>query len=299
MTFRDAASRTIPGTPTLVAAVLLLICLAWLPPAARAADTGAGGTERAPYILGVFPFIPAASIEGLFAPIAAELSAAVGRPVILRTTDSFDKFMAGLRRREYDLAFVQPFDYVDIARPKGYFPLARRSEDLVSVLVSRSESPLRTIKDLKGKRLGMPPETAAVSILNRIALKKAGLTPGTGVTVEYFSSHQACLQQLLVGHVDACGISPTGARLVENQMGVRFRELGRSPAIPHTLFVAHGRIPARERQAMTAVLGSTDLAKVPAEFRSLFVTEGQKPFRRVDDREYEPVRRHLRLLGRP
>jgi phosphonate transport system substrate-binding protein len=299
MTARDTASRTIPRTSAILAAVLLLICLAWLPPAALAADSGAGGKERPPYILGVFPFIPAASIEGLFAPIAAELSAVVGRPVILRTTDSFDKFMSGLRRREYDIAFVQPFDYVDIAKPKGYLPLARRSEDLASALMTRAESPLRTIKDLRGKRLGMPPETAAVSILNRIALKKAGLAPGTDVTVEFFSSHQACLQQLLVGHVDACGISPTGARLVENQMGVRFRELGRSPAIPHTLFVAHGRIPARERQAMTGVLASTDLEKVPAQFRTLFVTDGRKPFRRADDREYDPVRRYLRLLGRP
>ena len=252
-----------------------------------------------PYVLGVFPFFPVTTLEAIFAPIAAELSVAVGRQVILKTTESYEKFMIALERREYDIAFVHPFDYVDIAKPKGYLPLAGRTEMLASKIVAKENSPLRSIRDLKGKSLGMPPVVAAVTILNRFVLRKEGLNPDKDLTMKYFTSHHACLQQLLVGNVDACGVSGQGIRLVEQQMQLKFKEIGQSPEIPHTLFVAKGQIPARERKVLTKTLIDTDLKQVAQEVRTIFVTPGQRPFRAITDKEYDSVRRYLRQIGRP
>lgn len=279
-----------------ITVLLLLLTLAMAAPCSAAKHSTDHG--KAPYILGVFPFVPPANIEGLFAPIAAELSAAIGRPVILRTTESYDKFMTALEQREYDIAFVQPFDYVEIAKPKGYLPLARRSEDLSSSLVVKSDSPLVSTHDLKGKILGMPPAVAAVSILNRIALNKAGLRPEKDLELRHFSSHQACLQQLLVGTVHACGVAPSGIKLVETQLKTTFKEIGRSPSIPHTLFVARQKLPHQEISAMRKVLLETSLQSVPMEYRVIFVTPGAKPFRSAKDSDYDSVRRHLKGLKR-
>jgi ABC-type phosphate/phosphonate transport system substrate-binding protein len=103
---------------------------------------------------------------------------------------------------------------------------------------------------------------------------------------------------LLVGNVDACGVSQAGIRLVEGQMGVKFKEIGQSPSIPHALFVARGGLPPAERRALKRVLAETSLDKVPSEYRAIFVTPGQKPFRQASDRDYDPVRRHLRTIKR-
>lgn len=249
--------------------------------------TASGGT---PYIMGVFPFVPTANIEGIFAPLAAELSRSLGRPVKLRTAPSFEKFADELKNRSFDIAFVQPFDYVDVSGQDGYLPLAARNDILTSHIVVKHDSSLRNLQDLRGKSIGMPPKVAAVSFLNRLSLKKAGLTPDKDIKLVYLASHQACLQQLMIGTVAACGVSPAGVRLAEMQLKTEFRLIHESPPIPTPLFVVKSSLPKKDRDTMLMVLTTTDLAGVRPDLRAMFVDTKGKPFRKASDREYEAVR---------
>ncbi len=276
-----------------VSALVLAVQL-FLPARLTAASAPAAEQE---YVLGVFPFIPTTSIEGIFAPLAGEISRAIGRPVKLRTTSSFEKFMEELRNRSYDIAFIQPFDYVDIAKPGGYLPLAARNDRLSSHIVVKQDSPVKTLKDLKGKSLGMPPKVSAVSFMNRVAIKKAGLNPDSDVRMLYLASHQACLQQLMIGKVDACGVSPPGVRLVEQQMKTSFRLIHETPEIPSPLFVVKKELPAKDREAIKTTLLTSDLGGVKPELRSMFLGDVQKPFRTATDHEYDVIRGYLKLLG--
>lgn len=251
----------------------------------------------AEYTLGVFPFVPTSSIEGIFAPLAAEISKATGKPVRLRTTTSFEKFMEELRGRSFDIAFVQPFDYVDIARPAGYLPVVARNDRLTSHIVVKQDSPIRTLADLKGKSLGMPPKVAAVSFLNRVAVKKAGLTPDADVRMVYLASHQACLQQLMIGKVDACGVSPPGVRLVEQQMNTHFRLIHETPEIPSPLFVYKKELPQHDREAIKAALLASQMRGVRPQLRAMFLGNVSTPFRSINERDYDIVRSYLKLLG--
>lgn len=251
----------------------------------------------AEYTLGVFPFVPTSSIEGIFAPLAAEISKATGKPVRLRTTTSFEKFMEELRGRSFDIAFVQPFDYVDIAKPAGYLPAVARNDRLTSHIVVKQDSPIRTLQDLKGKSLGMPPKVAAVSFLNRVAVKKAGLIPDTDVRMVYLASHQACLQQLMIGKVDACGVSPPGVRLVEQQMKTSFRLIHETPVIPSPLFVYKKELPLRDREAIKAALLASQMRGVRPQLRAMFLGNVSTPFRSINERDYDIVRSYLKLLG--
>lgn len=266
----------------------ITICMIMLVAGTARADRGT--TAGVPYIMGVFPFVPTANIEGIFAPLAAELSRSLGRPVKLRTAPSFEKFTDELKNRSFDIAFIQPFDYVDVSGPGGYLPLAARNDILTSHIVVKHDSSLRNLKDLRGKSIGMPPKVAAVSFLNRLSLKKAGLTPDKDVKLVYLASHQACLQQLMIGTVSACGVSPAGVRLAEMQLKTEFRLIHESPPIPTPLFVVKSSLPKRDRDTMLRVLTTTDLAGVKPDLRAMFVDTKGKPFRRASDREYELVR---------
>lgn len=250
-----------------------------------------------PYVMGVFPFIPAANIEGVFAPLAAEISRAVGRPVKLRTSASFEKFMEELKAHAFDLAYIQPFDYVDIARPGGYLALVSRNDTLSSRIVVRQDSPIKNLQELKGKNMGMPPRVAALSFLNRLTLNKAGLVPDRDVKIVYLASHQACLQQLQIGTVAACGISPSALRLAEVQLKTHFKLIHESPEIPPPLFVVKKELPQRDRDAMLAVLIATDLSTVKPELRSMFIEKDEKPFRKTADKEYDAVRALMKAYG--
>lgn len=250
-----------------------------------------------PYIMGVFPFVPAASVEGIFAPLAAELSRASGRQIVLKTPASFEKFMEELKSRHFDIAFIQPFDYVNIAKPNGYLPVAARNDTLTSHIVVRQNSPIKRITDLKGKSLGMPPKVAAVSYMNRYAIKKAGLKPDVDVKFVYFSSHQACLQQLVIGNVAACGVSAAGVRLVEHQLKTSFRLIYETPDMPTPLFVVKKEMDKNDQQAIATAIIATNLTGVKPELRQMFIGETMKPFRASNDRDYDVVRKYMKMTG--
>ncbi|MDD2540476.1 MAG: phosphate/phosphite/phosphonate ABC transporter substrate-binding protein [Desulfuromonadaceae bacterium] len=277
---------------TFVRVTLCLLLLAQ-PLAASAEAKGAAQ----PYIMGVFPFVPTTTIEGIFAPLAAELSQALGRPVKVRSASSFDKFTDELKNRAFDIAFIQPFDYAALAKPAGLLPLASRNEVLNSCIVVKNDSPVRDMKDLKGKTMGMPPKTSAVSFLNSVVTKNAGLTPGKDVLFVFLASHQACLQQLMIGNVAACGVSPTSVRLAELQLKTTFRLIKESPAIPTPLFVVKKELPQKDRDTMLKVLLTTDLAGVSPELRHNFFDTKQKPFRKATDREYDAVRAMMKTYN--
>ncbi len=258
---------------------LLALALAYPVHASRAAE----GT----YQLGIFPHLSPGQIENIYAPMAIEFSRALGRPVVLKTKSSFEDFMNELDKQVYDIAFVQPFDYVWAHDKHGYLPLARFGEPLHGLIVVKTGSPLRSLQELKGKKVGLPPEVAAVSHLTKMALLEVKLYPQIDTTLQYYKGHDSCLQQLLIGSIDACGTVAYPLRFFENKWQVKFRILAKTPSIPHSLFIAHPRVSKQERDTIQQTIlawAETDSG------RKLLEKGGFKPFAAANDAEYTPVR---------
>ena len=128
-----------------------------------------------PYVFGVFPYLPPLELESVFAPIAADFKRVLGRDVQFVSKTSYESFSRNLLDEQtYDIAFVQPFDYVLAADHSGYLPLAARPEKLYALLVTTENSPIRSIADLKGKRISLPPRDAAISRLIRVYFPSQG-----------------------------------------------------------------------------------------------------------------------------
>jgi phosphonate transport system substrate-binding protein len=198
-----------------------------------------------------------------------------------------------LRHETYDIALVQPFDYVDAHDKHGYLPLARRGEALEAVIVVREESPLTSILDLKGRIVSNPPADAAVSQLVSMAFRGAGIDPQTGVKRYYAKNHFACLQSVVIGAAEACGTAEQALRTIEkqSQLQARFRILHKTPSIPHALFVAHKRVPQKDRE----ILLQTILEWPNTESGRKILDAGHfVPFVAARDADYEVVRRYIR-----
>jgi len=272
-------------TSTLFWATLFMALLAYPAQFIRAEEPG--------YQLGVFPHLAAGQIETMFAPMAADFSKALGRPVALKTKPSFEAFMGELDKQVYDIAFVQPFDYVWAHDRHGYIPLARRDELLVGLIVVKTDSPLRSLRGLKGKKIGLPPEVAAVSHLTKMALLKARIDPRTQTTLQYYKAHDSCLQQLLIGEIDACGTAAYPLRFFEDKWNVKFRVLAETPTISHSLFIVHPRVSSQERDAIL----KTILSWADTESGKQLLEKGNlKGFIRVTDAEYNTVRAYSRTM---
>lgn len=247
-----------------------------------------GRAEQTPeYVLGVFPHLPPRDLENVFAPMAQDLGTRIGRRIVLSSNTTYERFSENLDKQKFDIAFMQPFDYVRVADGLGYRPLATRTEKLSAIVVVKQDSPLKTLADLKGKRIGLPPETAAVSVLLAKHLSANGLRPGEDVVLSHHRSHVSCMQKVVIGEVDACGTAAPALRFFQSKMHVELKILGGTREIPHTLFAVHPRVPEREREILRQRIVSWGETE---EGKALLARGELTPFVSVTDADYNVVR---------
>lgn len=239
------------------------------------------------YTFAVFPHLPPADIERIFAPMAKELSVAIGKPVKFTSATSFTSFKSRLMNEEFDIAFVQPFDYVTIADELGYIPLAARGEDLKAIIVVRPDSGINSIQDLKGKKIATPPRIAAVSYLIKDHLQQNNLKPGKDTRIVYRRSHISCMQQVQIRSVDACGTARPPLRVYRARMKKNLKIIGETRAIPHALFAVHPRVDASVRDTIAQrILAWKDTP----EGKKILSTGYFRSFKPTQDSTYNIVR---------
>ena len=252
----------------------------------------ANAADRA-YQFGVFPYVPVTQIHDLYAPMAADFEAKLGRQVRLSSRADYARFGDELRRGIYDIAFVQPFDYVDAHDEHGYLPLARSPGDLEVLIMVRDDGPLKSLKDLRGKTVANPPAEAAVSLITSMALLEAGIEPNTGVRRDYGKNHLTCLQSVAIGAADACGVAEPAFRRVEEQIHAtgRLRILHQASGIPRPLFIVHKRVAGEDRETLL----KTIVGWSKTEEGKKILEHGQfDTFVAAKDADYEVVRRYMR-----
>jgi phosphonate transport system substrate-binding protein len=245
------------------------------------------GTDRAEYLMGVFPYLAPRELEKMYAPIAADLSNAIERDVMFMTSSTYETFMGNLDKQMYDIVFVQPFDYVTIADKYGYRPLATRNKPLPAILVVKPDSRFNSIADLRGKTIALPPSVAAISYLIKDHLKKSGVDPDTDVVIEHHRSHASCMHNVLLGTADACGTAPPALRFFENKMNTPLRTIATTEGIPNSIFAVHPRVPEELQKKLIQQITSWSVSE---EGRNLLKGVKVEAFIAAEDREYDTVR---------
>jgi phosphonate transport system substrate-binding protein len=266
--------------------LLVITCLAALVPSlAMASDTP--GPEAPGYRFGVFPYVPALTIDRIFGPIAGSFATELARPVYLKTRSTFESFLEQLERQTYDIIFVHPFLYVEAADRHDYLPLARLEGELSGVALVSVEQPWRTWSDLAGKVVATPPALAAVSELARWALLDAGLVPQVDTTLRHYQTKLGCLQAVSIGEADACVLPRFVLPQISDIGEGRVRVLAESPAVPNLLFAAHRRLPRAERAKLLALILSWPNTE---EGRAILATGAWPGFIAAEDADYAQVR---------
>ena len=278
----------------------VLAVATWSLGAAFASAPAAGPTEtKAPYRLGVSPYLPTARLEEAYAPAAADFAKALGREILPRTKTTFAAGFEKVKAQRYDIVHNQPFYYVKAFDRYGYLPLARISEPLVAVLMVVEDSSLTDLRQLRGKTVALPSANAAVSHLTKIALIEAGLEPGRDVTVKHFKNHESCLQQVVIKTADVCGTSRTVVRIFMARRPVQLRELGVTPVtptMPHVLYAVHSRVSKEDRESLKRVILAWHKTK---EGRQWLSSIGLPRYVPALDSDYDIVREYATRLNLP
>lgn len=162
------------------------------------------------YSFGVHPLHNPALLQKTYGPLIDYLNARSARAkfrlVSSRDYASYDRrLMAG----EFDLALPNPYETV-VASAAGYrvFGKVGNDDKFRGIILTRSDSSVKTILDLRGRTISYPAPTAvAAAMLPQYFLQQHGVSLNS-TKVVYVGSMESAIESVLSGRSDAAAVWP-------------------------------------------------------------------------------------------
>lgn len=192
-----------------------------------------------------------AKYEGL----TEALSRSLGQKVNLVFVREFARLEAGMQEGRFDFVMARPSDYPARGlRDYGYRYVATAKPDGQCLVIVPKDSPLKSINDVKGKRLVMPEEVSYMSRFCRAELRDKGVILANE-NVKYVREQGAVAFYLENGLADVGGIaSYSGVARKWEKDG--HRVLYKSVAQPYFPLIAGAAItPAQIATVQKSLLG--------------------------------------------
>jgi len=205
-----------------------------------------------------------------YQPIMEYLSRECGIPFSLLLSSSYEETILQLDRGDIQAAFLGTFLYLKARRHHAIRcilkPLNSRFEPYFqSVVVTRADSPLRSVADLRGKRLALPsPLSFSGNWLLGYEFKRHGLRVSDLDSVHYFGFHHTVVYQVLLGQFDAGAVKD---RVAEEFAGKGLRIIAASEPIPGSPIIVRKDLDPAIREAIIAALLKIDARQ--AGYRAL------------------------------
>jgi phosphonate transport system substrate-binding protein len=146
--------------------------------------------------------------DSTYTPLANYLAAKLGRPVQLRTVDTWEGLAKSLANGETDIALLGPWGYVLANNESGAQAIATilydgKPEYFAHIVVG-PESAAKSVDDLKGKTFAFGDKGSTSGYLIPFhMLQKKGLNPDTFFSRVTYTKHQAIETQVARGELDA------------------------------------------------------------------------------------------------
>ena len=250
---------------------------------------------------GVISRFPPTLIYQGYQPLMDYLTANTAYHFKLKLSGSYQQAVEQLARGEVAAAFLGSYIYVLTRRKYGLRcilkPLNENFEPYFhSVLITRTDSPIYSIQDLKGKKLALPSDQSfSGNWLPRYELLKYGLKVSDLDSIHHFAHHHTVVYQVLKGYFDAGVVKDRVAREYLNR-GIRIFAF--SEPIPGSPIVVSRQSDPAVVQAIRATLLKIDVQQ--EKYRSL-VNHWDKEFAygfvEAADSDYNSILKILSSMG--
>ncbi len=197
-------------------------------------------------------------------PLAGYLSKALGVPVEVDVSESYDALGAQLRGGEVDLAEFSPFAYVRALRSgTQVVPLANVIADgsvtAAGYIVVRADSPYRRVHDLKGKRFAFvdPASTSGFLFPSKVLLDH-GVDPKRDFSqTAFLGNHEAVALAVFEKEFEGGALYQGALTALQRSHGVdplSFRIIAKTPRTPRAIFCARPGLPPPVIERLREVL---------------------------------------------
>jgi len=229
-----------------------------------------------------------------------------GVPVRVTVASDYAAVIEALRNRTADLAFVHPGGYVLASREAKAMIVVRNlwhgKSSFTSRIFVRKDSGIKSVEELRGRTIAfVDPASSSGYIYPMVLLIQRGLVknrdPKTFFKEAIFlGAHDATMRALLAGHVDSIASFDLAREQYIKDPAERERLIfvAETPEIPEAGICARaGLDPATVGKIRTALLQirAPEYAEL---LKRLYEIDGFAP---AEDRDYDPVRAAIELLG--
>lgn len=146
--------------------------------------------------------------DATYTPLARYLEAKLGKPVKLRTVDSWEGLAKSLANGETDIALMGPWGYVlsnNEARAQAVATIEYDGKpEYFAIMVTNPASGINSIADLKGKSFAFGDKGSTSGYLIPFHhFQNLGINPDTYFSKVLYTKHQAIETQVAQGVLDA------------------------------------------------------------------------------------------------
>jgi len=281
----------------------IFLCLIVLLAACQTQETTKTGEIKV-LKMGLIPADDAAEMLREYEPIKEYLSGELGIPVEIQVTSDYTAAIEAMRSKHIDMAWFGPFSYIIAANVAGAEAIAngvRRSDgksDYHSIIVTRSDSGIETLDDLKGKSFAfVDPASTSGNLIPRKMLIENGIDPDKDFSMSYYAgTHNAVEYAVANGKVDAGADSDNSYdRMVKaGEVDPKINKIIYiSESIPGSPIVVRGDLPAELK-------GKIKIALITMDQQTIHQVGGWGDiarYQQVSDSDYDIIRETAKTLG--
>lgn len=252
-------------------------------------------SDSSPLVFIILPVENAAVMYEKFLPLKNRLEQAISRKIILKVARDYQEAIESIGTGKAHLAYLDPSAYCEAKKRYKIIPLAKAirsgSSTYKSVIVTRKDSLIEKIVDVKGKRLALGNSRSSSShLIPAVMFKEVGISLDDLSVVDYLELEDRIALSVLAGRHDLGGLSewvaikylPDGLRIIKTSEAIPQYTLCASPYLSE-------EIRAKIKKALLSV--STELSSVPKP--ALIDIEGFAP---LQDRDFDVVRVMIKNL---
>ena len=258
------------------------------------------------YTFAIHPYAPPQELFETYDLILRYLESKIpGVRFQFEASKNYADFESKLAAQRVHFAMPNPYQTV-LSLKYGYRVIAKMTpdDDFRGVLVTRADSKLNTLADLRGKTLCFPSATAvAATMLPLLYLHDHGVNIKQDLKIQYVGSQFSSIFNAYSEGAAACGTSTRfwrGWSRENPDKAKKMKVLFTTAPLPHNSIVAQSGVPARVAQQVALALAGID--RDPAVDQRQFKMD-QAHFELANDATYNQMsdflKRYDQTIGLP
>ena len=195
-----------------------------------------------PLEVGVVPYISTRAVIANFEPMRLYLEQSLGRPVRIYTANGFKQFFANAQKGDYDLVISAAHIARVLQKESKLTPIARLSPGVHSLLMTKLNSPVKSVEELRGQVIAIPDQLAFASVVGMRWLSDHGLKANKDYTILDVPTFPSALLAVQKGEAAAAiSVAPVLAQ-IPKEMKDGLSTLEDTGEFLQFIFLAHPRM---------------------------------------------------------